>query len=401
MPTLRYTAMDADGRRSSGTLTAQNPLDLEQRLERMGLLLITCREARQRTGLFGGGRISRRDLINFCFHLEQLTRAGVPLLEGLNDLRDTTTNPRFREVVSSIVEDLEGGKLFSEALAAYPRIFDRVFVSLIRAGEETGGLPDILLNLTESLKWQDELIAKTKQLLTYPAIVSVVVTAVIFFLMIYLVPQLVGFIENMGQTIPLQTRLLIGLSNLFVAYWYAILFAPVAAYLLLRWIVARNPNARYAYDRFKLRVWVVGPILQKLILARMTDIFALMYSSGIPLLRAIEINREVVANQVIQRGLEEASEAISRGETISAAFNATGLFPALVVRMLRVGESTGALDTSLRNVSYFYNREVNDDIGRLQAMIEPALTIFLGAILGWVMLSVLGPIYDIMTKIKF
>ena len=401
MPTLRYTAMDMNGRRSSGTLTAQNPMDLEQRLERMGLALITCREARQRPGLLGGGRIPRRDLINFCFHLEQLTRAGVPLLEGLNDLRDTTSDPRFREVVSSIVEDLEGGKLFSEALAAYPRIFDRVFVSLIKAGEETGGLPDILRNLTESLKWQDELVAKTKQLLTYPAIVSLVVTAVIFFLMIYLVPQLVGFIENMGQTIPLQTRLLIGLSDFFVAYWYLILLSPVAAYLLLRWIVGRNPKARYEYDRFKLRVWVIGPILKKLILARMTDIFALMYASGIPLLRAIEINRDVVDNKVIEQGLREASETISRGETISTAFDTTGLFPPLVVRMLRVGESTGALDTALHNVSYFYNREVNDDIGRLQAMIEPALTVFLGAILGWVMLSVLGPIYDIMTKIKF
>lgn len=401
MPTLRYTAMDTNGRRSSGTLTAQNPMDLEQRLERMGLALITCREARQRPSLLGGGRIPRRDLINFCFHLEQLTRAGVPLLEGLNDLRDTTSDPRFREVVSSIIEDLEGGKLFSEALAAYPRIFDRVFVSLIKAGEETGGLPDILRNLTESLKWQDELVAKTKQLLTYPAIVSLVVTAVIFFLMIYLVPQLVGFIENMGQAIPLQTRMLIGLSDFFVVYWYVILLSPVATYLLLRWIVGRNPKARYEYDRVKLRIWVIGPILKKLILARMTDIFALMYTSGIPLLRAIDINREVVDNKVIEQGLREASETISRGETISAAFDTTGLFPPLVVRMLRVGESTGALDTALHNVSYFYNREVNDDIGRLQAMIEPALTVFLGAILGWVMLSVLGPVYDIMTKIKF
>ncbi len=401
MPTLRYTAMDGDGRRSSGTLTAQNPLDLEQRLEKMGLLLITCREARQRSGLLGSNRISRRDLINFCFHLEQLTRAGVPLLEGLTDLRGTTSNPRFREVVSSIVEDLEGGKLFSEALAAYPRIFDQVFVSLIRAGEETGGLPDILQNLTESLKWQDELISKTKQLLTYPAIVSVVVTAVIFFLMIYLVPQLVSFIENMEQAIPLQTRLLIGLSDFFVAYWYLILITPVIAYLLLRWVVAKNPKARYRYDAFKLKVWVIGPILQKLILSRMTDIFALMYASGIPLLRAIAINREVVANKVIEQGLQQASDAIARGEAISVAFDSTGLFPPLVVRMLRVGESTGALDSALHNVSYFYNREVNEDIGRLQAMIEPAMTIFLGAILGWVMLSVLGPIYDIITKIKF
>jgi type IV pilus assembly protein PilC len=240
-----------------------------------------------------------------------------------------------------------------------------------------------------------------KKLIMYPAFVGSIVLIVTLFLMIYLVPQMVSFITNMGQQIPLQTRVLIAVSSFLVNYWWAVLATPL---LLVIGVVAAartNPSVRYQLDRFKLALPVSGEIMRKIILSRFASIFALMYSSGITILEAIRSSEETAGNLVIQEGLKLAGQQIGEGKNVTAAFQEVGLFPPLVVRMLRVGESTGALDTALLNVSYFYNREVRESIAKIQVLIEPALTVFLGVILGWVMLSVLGPVYDVITKIKF
>jgi type IV pilus assembly protein PilC len=351
--------------------------------------------------MLGGRRIARQDLINFCFHLEQLSGAGVPVIECLVDLRESTENPRFREVASGLVEAIGGGKNLSGALAEYPEVFSKVFVSLVRSGEQTGRLPEVLKSLTESLKWEDELAAQTKKLMMYPVFVGSIVLLVTFFLMVYLVPQMTGFIRNMGQAIPLQTRLLISVSNFFVGYWWAVLAAPFAAWAGLRLAMKRNPAVEYAVDQYKLSMPLIGPILRKVILSRFASSFAMMYASGITVLEAIRSCEEIVGNRPLQNALRIAGQQIAEGKNLTAAFADLGLFPPLVIRMLRVGENTGALDTALLNVSYFYNREVRESIAKVQAMIEPALTLLLGLILGWVMLSVLGPVYDAISKMKF
>jgi len=215
------------------------------------------------------------------------------------------------------------------------------------------------------------------------------------------VPQMVAFIKNMGQQIPLQTRILIQVSAFFVNFWWAIIAVPAILVFALRFAAQSNPLVRYQIDRFKLWLPLSGEILRKIILSRFASTFAMMYSSGITILEAIRSSEETAGNLVIQEGLKLVAQQIGEGKNVTAAFYEVGMFPPLVVRMLRVGESTGALDTALLNVSYFYNREVRDSIARIQVLIEPALTVFMGAILGWVMLSVLGPVYDVITKIKF
>ena len=401
MPVYIYKAIDTAGKAVQGTMDAANLQDLELRLRNMGLDLIRSRPFTQRAaGLFGQRKVKRADLINFSFHLEQLTRAGVPIIEGLIDLRDTVTHPRFREVIADVVENIQGGRLLSDALATHPAVFDTVFVSLVRAGEQSGQLTEVLRNLTETLKWQDELAAHTKKLLMYPAFVGTVVLGVTFFLMVYLVPQLVGFIKNMGQELPMHTRALIALSNFMVHYWHALLIAPIGLWLFLRYLLRVSPGARFRADGLKLRVWLVGPILRKIILARFANFFALMYASGITIIEAMKTSENIVANRVIADGLRRAGQQINEGSSVTSAFQSIGLFPPLVIRMLKVGETTGALDTALRNVSYFYDREVKEAIGRLQTLIEPAMTVIMGLILGWVMLSVLGPIYDTISKLK-
>ena len=400
MALYTYKAIDSHGKSVMGRVEAVNLFDLEQRLGRMELDLVSGAPSGQATR-FLGGRVTRLDLINFCFHLEQLASAGVPLIDGLMDLRESVENPRFREVVSGVVESIEGGKNLSGALADFPEVFSKVFVSLVRSGEQTGKLSDVLKSLTETLKWEDELAAQTKKLMLYPAFVGSIVLIVTLFLMIYLVPQMTGFLRNMGQDIPLQTRILIAVSDAFVNYWWAILLSPFAAWAGVKFAIYRNPAVAYAIDYYKLKLPMLGPILRKIILSRFASSFAMMYGSGITVLDAIRSCEEIVGNRPIEQALKTAGQQIAEGKNLTAAFQDLNIFPPLVIRMLRIGENTGALDTSLLNVAYFYNREVRESIGKVQAMIEPAMTIILGALLGWVMLSVLGPVYDSISKMKF
>jgi len=393
VPLYSYKAVDARGKSVIGRVEAINLFDLEQRLSRMDLDLVSGAPSSQTTRLLGGS-VSRQDMINFCFHLEQLASAGVPVLEGLADLRESVENARFREVVAGLIESIEGGRSLSQ-------VFNKVFVSLVRSGEQTGKLSDVLKSLTETLKWEDELAAQTKKLMVYPAFVGGIVLIVTLFLMVYLVPQMTGFIRNMGEDIPLQTRMLIAVSNFFVNFWYAVIAAPFVIWFGLKLAMRSNPAVEFAVDRYKISMPVIGPILRRIILSRFAGSFAMMYASGITVLDAIRSCEEIVGNKPLEQALRTAGQQIAEGKNLTAAFQEVALFPPLVIRMLRIGENTGALDTALLNVSYFYNREVREAIGKVQAMIEPALTLVLGAILGWVMLSVLGPVYDAISKMKF
>lgn len=394
-----YKAVSAEGRMTYGRLDAINLVDLEMRLKRMNLDLITGSPIKHRA-LFGGQRVPRPELINFCFHLEHLTRAGVPILEGLTDLRDSVDHPRFREVMAGLIESIEGGQTLSQAMSAHPEIFSQVFCNLIRAGEASGQLPDVLASLAESLKWEDELASHTKKLLMYPAFVATIVLSATFFLMIYMVPQLKLFVKNMGQVLPPHTKLLFFISDLLVSYWYVFLALPIIAVITLQAVLRSNPLARVRLDGIKLSLPVIGPILKKIILSRFANTFAMLYASGIPVLESIRTTQAVVGNHVVRKALERVEQSIREGQNVASAFRDVGMFPPLVVRMLRIGESTGGLDKALLNVSYFYNRDVKESVGKAQALIEPMLTLFMGALLGWIMLSVIGPIYDVISKIK-
>lgn len=400
MPTYNYRAVDQVGHAAHGQIDAQNEIDLELRLERIGLNLVTFRAARKTTSAFTSRKVSLKDLMMFCFQLEQLTSAGVPLLEGLNDLRDSSPNPYFQKVIGALVSEVEGGRMLSQALAQYPDVFSNVFVSLVRAGEQTGKLPEVFDNLAATLKWQDELISQTKRLLAYPLFVLVVVLSAVTFLMIYLVPQMVAFLRNMGQELPLQTKILIFVSNAFVNYWWLILSIPLLATILVTLAVKQNPEMRYRYDYIKLHLPITGDILQKIILARFARYFALMYQTGIPILDAIKTCEDIVSNRVVADALIRAQQQINAGDSMSESFKNAGLFPPLVVRMIKVGENTGALDKSLLKISYFYDRDVNESIEKMLKLLEPAMTVVLGAILAFIMLSVLGPVYDSFSKLK-
>ena len=399
MPVMLYKAMDERGKVALGRMEAVNEADLEVRLRRMGLDLINFSAAKTKSGGGIGKKVPRREIISFCMQLEQLVSSGVPLLEGLKDLRDSAEDRKLRDIVAGMVESIEGGSTLSVAMEQYPQLFDKVFVNLIRAGEFSGQLSAVLKTLTENLKWQDEQAAQVKKLLMYPLFVGSVVLLVVIFLMTYLVPQLTSFIVMMGQELPLHTRVLIALSDFMVGYWYVVLGVPVVLFIIFMAVLNSSSELQLTVDGLKLKVWMIGPIFKKMILARFATYFALMYRSGITVLECIRICEGLVGNKSIEFALHRAGRQISEGASISAGFEYTGLFPPLVLRMLRVGENTGGLDDALLNISYFYDRDVSESIEKVQTMIGPAMTVILGGILGWVIVSVLGPIYDMITKI--
>jgi type IV pilus assembly protein PilC len=400
MPTYNYKAVDQKGFPAHGQLDAQNEIDLELRLEHMGLSLITFRVVKKANPLFSSKKVGLQDLVMFCFQLEQLSSAGVPLLEGLTDLRDTTANPHFQKIIGSLVSEVEGGKMLSQAMAEYPNVFNFVFVSLVRAGEQTGKLPEVFENLSATLKWQHELISQTKRLIAYPIFVLVVVIVAVSFLMISLVPQMTTFLNNMGQELPTQTKILLLISKIFVDFWWLILLLPILATVGIALGIKHSAKFRYRVDYAKLYMPITGPILQKIILARFARYFALMYQTGIPVLDAIKTCEDIVSNQVLADALARAHQQINAGDSMSESFRNVGLFPPLVVRMIKVGENTGGLDKSLLNISYFYDRDVNESIEKMLKLIEPALTVVLGGILAFIMFSVLGPVYDSFSKLK-
>jgi type IV pilus assembly protein PilC len=396
---FRYRAVTRGGQRIRGCLQARNLSDLEQRLSRLDLVFINGEETRP-LALWPRRRIPRRELIHFGFHLEELTRARVPILEALRDLRDSTRHPRLRETVAALIEGIEGGQTLSLAMSEHPLAFSEVFCALIRAAEQSGTLPDALARLTEALRREDELAGFILRLAIYPAIVLAVILAAVAVAMIWVVPELSRLFLSTGQSLPLNTKILIGLSNTLVRHGHWLLLAVIAALAAAKLLVAKLPGARLCFDRAKLALPVFGRIARYILLARVTSLLATMYASGIPVVTALSSAREAAGNRALRGALERVEDRVAQGSALSAAFSEQGLFPPLLVRMLCIGESTGDLDRALTNVSAFYMRDARDAIARLQVMVEPALTLTLGALLGWVMISLLGPIYDIVTRMN-
>jgi type IV pilus assembly protein PilC len=339
-------------------------------------------------------------LINFTFHIEQLVKSGVPLLDSIRDIRDSIEYSHFTDVLQTIIDDIEGGKTLSQAMSSHPDIFDKVYVTLVRVGEETGQLDVVLKDLAETLRWQDEMASNTKKIMIYPSIVTTVVLSVITFLMIYLMPQLLPFIKSTGTEIPAHTQVLIAVSSAFVNYWYVIFGLPILLYIALKVLIKNNPAVHYYMDGLKLKLWLFGPLLMKIKLARFANYFSMMYSSGITVLDSLSISEGMVDNLVLENTIHGAREKIADGTEISASFENTNVFPSMIVRMIRIGEDTGAMDTALSNVSYFYNREVKESIDKIEPVMMPMLTIILGAIMMWIMIAVLGPVYDAVANVK-
>ncbi|MBA3581434.1 MAG: type II secretion system F family protein [Gammaproteobacteria bacterium] len=395
-----YKAMDADGLRVQGEIEAANESDVELRVKQMGFDLIRAKPVSRSLLTFGKRKIGQRDIINFIYHQQQLINAKVPIVEALQDLRESIEHPYLKDVTTDLIEAIRSGKTFSEALSQHPDVFDVVMVNMVRVGEASGRLAEVMKEIHGMLEWQDELIAQSKRMLIYPLFVLIAVLCGILLIMTYLVPQLIPFMKMSGQVMPWHTLLLISVSKWTVKYWWLIFTIVGLAIALYPWCLKRYPAFRYKIDEWKLRAPILGNVLYKIKLARFCHYFALTYKSGINLIDAMRLIRPVLANVVLEEALLRAQEKIAEGKRLSDAFAHTGVFPNMVVRMLRIGESAGSLDESLDNVSHYYNREVQDAIGRVQPLLMPLITVLLASIILWVLLSMLSPIMDAVISIS-
>jgi len=401
MPRYKWTALAADGARVSGQGAAADQGSLAAQLEQSGLLLV---KARAQGGSFRllRARIRLLDLVNFSFQATMMLRAGVPLMEALRDMEGTEGNPALRQVIGALTDGLSSGKTLSQAMAEQPSAFDEVYVSLVRAGESSGQLPEVFAKLTETLKWQHEIAAQTRKALIYPCAALVIITGVTLFLMSYLVPQVASLLKVMRIELPWQTVLMIKISEVVEAHVGKIVVGLTSLVVLLP-TLARIPGPlRGVIDGLKLKLPVVGPVLRQIALARFAYVLALLYAAGITVVEALKVVEIAVGNRAVAQAVAVAHGSIVQGRGLSAAFSGMTMFPPMVVSMLRVGEATGSLDAALENVSYFYTRQARESVENLQATLQPVLTVVLGLMLGAVIFCTLGPLYDsVITNAKF
>jgi len=385
------------GRPIKGVMGAANEVDLYNRLQSSGMELVQCQLLNKKKGALAGMMGSRgvkvRDLIQLFLHMEQMQSAGVPLLDALGDIRDTTENDQLRDMMTEIHRDVSEGSSLSESIAQHPKVFTNLYISLIAAGEETGDLTSSYLQLIKYLKWVDKMQAKVRKATRYPMILICVVILTIVVMMGFVVPQIVGFIKNLDQELPIYTTALMATSDFFKVYWWAVLSAPVALAFLWFFLRRMSDDIAYKQDVFMLSMPLFGPLIRKINIARFAQTFGALFASGIDVLQGLDHASKTVNNRAILDALDGVKEQVKAGSPLSEAFNTSGEFPSMVVRMLKVGEESGNLTVVLDQVAEFYTADVDESVEGLIAMIEPSLTALLGGMILWIAVAVFGPIY--------
>jgi type IV pilus assembly protein PilC len=397
MKKYNYRALNDRNKTVRGVLSAVNETDLYQQLKAIGLELVSCRE--QKTG--GKGlpfmrSVKARDMIQVFVHLEQLQKAGVPLLDSLADIRDAVDSPVLRDIMTEIHREVSEGLALSQAMAKHPKYFNYVTVSITASGEETGNLSGSFAQIIVFMKWADMMRRKVVKALTYPLFTLLIFLIVLTVLMMFTVPQIVGFLKYMEQELPFVTITLIATSDFLQEHGIWVFIVPITFISL---IVAGNklsPAFRYKFHTFCLRFPVIGNVIKKVDLARFSRTFAALFKSGLEILKCMDTSTDVVKNLVINSALRTARRQIAEGLSISGALSNTNEFPSLVVRMVKIGEDSGNLSRVFDQVAEFYDNDVDEAVQKMIGMISPTLTILLGGVILWIAAGVFGPIYGVL-----
>lgn len=395
MQTYKYRALNNDARMMRGTLTAVNETDLYHRLKQAGLELLDAKIVKEsKLASMFAKKVTTRDLVELCIHLEQLEKVGVPILDSLNDIREATESVKLRDILADVVRDVGGGKLLSEALAVHPKVFNHVFVGLISTGETTGSMSESFGHLVKHLKWTDAMGRRIRQAMIYPTFMVVLTFASFISMMMFLVPQLSGFLKTIGIELPLMTVLLIATSDFVQDYWYVLIGLPFFLFAIGRTLYATSDQAAYWMDFYIYRLPKVGPTARKIALSRFSHFFAVMFQSGIGVLQCIDSASRVISNRALGRSIHIVREMVESGSSLTNALKVSGEFPNLVVRMVKIGEETGNLKDTLDNIAYFYDRDVEESVDGMIASIQPTLTMVIGVMMIWIILAVILPVYS-------
>ena len=398
MKHFRYKVINENGRYVSGRMSAENPSDLATILRSTGLELVSFKEEKQKTyGFFN--KIKTRDLIAVFIHLEQLERAGVSIIDSINDLKETADSERIKNLMAEIYEAIKNGSLFSESLSKHPDVFNPIHVGLISMGEKTGNLATSFGSIIEDLKWNMDIKRKTKKATTGPLFGIFMMCIVLGIMTTVVVPKVTGFIIAQGLTLPIMTIALIGFSDFIKNNWYFIIFS-VPLIMILTKLLAKNPEIAIKIDDLKLKIPIIGPIISKIDAAKFCQFFAMTFKSGLGVIECLEASSSVIKNKAMKKSIIVVKQQVTDGQSLAKAIALTGYFPNLVIRMFKIGEESGNMETALQNIKFFYDREINDSIDKLVGMIQPSLTIVMGGMIAWITIAVFGPIYGSFSKLK-
>lgn len=395
-----YKALDQEGKKKEGSIDALNKTVAIAALQRRGLIVVNLKGEEEKSFLGGTflTRVPMRDVVIMSRQLATLFSSQVSALKAFTLLSENAENKMLAAQLREIGDDLQAGSSISDALGKHPDTFSEFYVNMVKAGEESGKLNDTFEYLAKYLDRQYALTSKTRSALIYPAFVVVVFLSVMILMFIMVIPNLSELLLESGQEIPIYTRMIIGISDFMVNYgiFVAIFFVLLALYL---WWFRRNESGKTYLDRWKISFPFIGDLYRKMYLSRISDNLNTMLSSGISIIRAIEITGDVVGNYVYRNILKDAENAVKSGSTLSDAMGKHPEVPAIMVQMIKVGEETGSLGSILKTLSDFYSREVDDAVNTLVGLIEPAMIVLLGVGVGVLLTSILVPIYNIASSI--
>jgi len=405
MPTYEYKATNDEGKTVKGLLTAESEEELEVSLDKQNLYLISAKESRKKgTAPSGGGRIvrtrvKRAELISFTVHLATVIGAGVPILQGLDDMIDETEGSHFKGVIRRIKTQIEEGNSISVAFAQHPEVFSELYIAILKSGETTGRLDEVLKEIVKFLEWQDELMGTIKQATTYPIIVLSALMGLIGIMFTFVLPRFLTVFDSFNIPLPLPTRIVIAISNFFQNFWWLLIAAIVAAIVGLR-AANRTSQGRVVLDRIKLKMPIFGDLMRKIALSRFSHYLATLFGAGVNIMNALEVVEQVVGNAVLADVVRRARLQVGTGQSVAGALRESKEFPPLVVRMVAIGETTGGLDETLQKVSDYYDREVPQSIKRLFTALEGLVIILLGVVVLFVVLSVILPMMSLQQLAK-
>ena len=401
MPEFAYEALTESGAVTRGAMPATHEAELEERLRSQGAYLIRARETKpsRRQARGTDARLDRRELIGLTEYLAASVQAGIPILATLDDVSKRLQGRAARRIVQDVRQAMAGeGKSLSEALAAHPRAFSRLYVTTVAAGEASGHLDYALSQLVEYLDWQQEIRSQFRQATLYPAIVLLAMGVLVSVLVGFVFPRLFPVLRTFDVELPWPTRVIMG-TALFLQNNWIVLLAGLAGAVVLLLLVRRTPGGRLALDRMALGVPIFGKLVHQINMARFVTYLALFYRTGVELLQGLTLVEGMMENRVVAKAVRQAREAVARGETLGTAFTATGLFPTIVTRSIALGETTGSLDEALGRAKSYYDREVPASVRRMLTALQPLLVVLMGGVIVVVALSIFLPILTIYQSI--
>jgi len=408
MATFNYTGRNASGSQVKDTIDAVNADAAAEKLFKKGITpiaIVAVKEGKASAGsidvmeLLNNGKVSLEELIIFCRQMYALMRSGVPILRAINGMVESANSNALKKALADIGKQLEGGYTFSSALNGHPKIFDHLFVSLVHVGENTGQLDQSFLKLTSYLERELDTRKRIKTALRYPSMVVIALSAAMVILNIFVIPTFADMFSRLGADLPVTTKFLIASSNLFINYWHYMLLTIFVVFLTIRQSL-KTKKGLYQWDRRKIKIPIIGSIIERSILARFSHSFAIVLKAGVPMTTGLSLVAEAVDNSYMQEKISAMRQGIESGESLLRSAVASALFTPLVLQMVAVGEETGRVDELLKEVGDYYEREVDYDLSTLTARIEPLLLVVVAAMVLVLALGIFTPMWDMASAMQ-